>query len=353
MIERASEFGASAAVPLVTSDASMQSAGEMLRAAREAHGIDVAVVAAALKVPVQKVEALETDDFEALPDPVFARALAASICRALRIDPKPVLEKLPGARQPGLAEAQRRTNATFRPAPARNGGGGAGSRILVVIVALLLIGAALLVWLPPAKLEQFSAAVDRMLSGGREQANTEATAVDAAASADTSTSPAAATTSATAPVLAPVLPAAGNAAVSPATPAPAVVPGALASSPSLPAASGGAAAPSANAAGGSGMSNSVPPSAGSGATAPAVPSPTSILSFSARSDAWISVTDGGGKQLLRRLVKGGETVSVPGEPPLAVVVGNAAGVDVSVRGKPFDLKELTRSGGVARFEVKP
>jgi cytoskeleton protein RodZ len=81
--------------------------------------------------------------------------------------------------------------------------------------------------------------------------------------------------------------------------------------------------------------------------------PNAVLSFSARSEAWISVTDAAGKQVLRRLVKAGETVAVPGEPPLAVVVGNAAGVDVSVRGKAFDLKELTRSGGVARFEVKP
>ena len=88
MIERASQFGATAAMPLVSGDPTNQSAGDMLRQAREAHGLDVAVVAAALKVPVQKIEALEADDIERLPDPVFARALAASVCRALQGRPQ-------------------------------------------------------------------------------------------------------------------------------------------------------------------------------------------------------------------------------------------------------------------------
>jgi cytoskeleton protein RodZ len=39
--------------------------------------------------------------------------------------------------------------------------------------------------------------------------------------------------------------------------------------------------------------------------------------------------------------------------PLQVVIGRASGVDVRVRGKAFDLAPLTRSGGVARFEIKP
>ncbi len=97
MIERASEFGASAAVPLVGGDSTHKTAGDMLREAREAHGLHIEMVAAALKVSPLKLVALEADDIESLPDPVFARALAASVCRALRIDPAPVLAKLPGA----------------------------------------------------------------------------------------------------------------------------------------------------------------------------------------------------------------------------------------------------------------
>jgi len=65
------------------------------------------------------------------------------------------------------------------------------------------------------------------------------------------------------------------------------------------------------------------------------------------------VTEAGGKQLIRRTVKPGETVGLTGALPLSVVIGRASAVDVRVRGKPYDLTPLARSGGVARFEVKP
>ena len=71
----------------------------------------------------------------------------------------------------------------------------------------------------------------------------------------------------------------------------------------------------------------------------------------AREECWITVTEAGGKQLLRRSLKAGETVGLSGALPLSVVVGRASSVDVQVRGKPFDLKPVTKSGGVARFEV--
>ena len=45
--------------------------------------------------------------------------------------------------------------------------------------------------------------------------------------------------------------------------------------------------------------------------------------------------------------------ALTGTLPLSVVVGRAVGVDVQVRGKPFDLAPLTRADNVARFEVKP
>ena len=55
------------------------SAGAMLREARELEGLDIAALAVSLKVPVKKLEALEADRFDLLPDTVFARALAASV----------------------------------------------------------------------------------------------------------------------------------------------------------------------------------------------------------------------------------------------------------------------------------
>ena len=54
-------------------------AGALLRDAREAAGLHIAALAVALKVPVAKLEALEADNFSALPVMVFVRALESSV----------------------------------------------------------------------------------------------------------------------------------------------------------------------------------------------------------------------------------------------------------------------------------
>lgn len=298
MIERASEFGASQAAPLVVGDSSQKSAGDMLREAREAHGLHIEVVAAALKVTTQKLEALENDDIDALPDPVFARALAASVCRALKVDPAPVLAKLPGAPRAALADADRTISKNFRSGAPRTGrdAGWRPPGALTAVVVLLLVGAAALFWLPQSAFDQLSASVARMSSRGG----------DAKPDAD-------------APV----------AAQPPGTIVEAVVPSAT---PAAPVAA-------------------APVQDGAPSTTPAAPA-GDVLVFVARADSWITVTEAGGKQLLRRTVTAGETVGVSGTLPLSVVVGRASGIDVQVRGKAFDLAPVTKGGGVARFEVK-
>ena len=67
----------------------------MLRAAREKRGLHIAALAASIKVSPRKLEALETDRYDELPDLTFTRALAQTVCRALKIDAEPVLAKLP------------------------------------------------------------------------------------------------------------------------------------------------------------------------------------------------------------------------------------------------------------------
>lgn len=307
MIEKASEFGASAAVPLVTGDSTFMTAGDMLREAREAHGLHIDMVAAALKVSTQKLAALEADDIDALPDPVFARALAASVCRALRIDPAPVLAKLPGAQPAGLAEADRTISKSLRSAAPRSGGVGGSngqpSRALLVVVLMLLIGAAVLFWLPQSVFDRIGESISR-LTAASSSADVPAAAAPSVSGTVVESVP---------PVAAPVV-----AATAPVAPAP---PAAV---PATPAA----------------------------ATAPAAPG-ANLIVFVAREDSWVTVNEASGKSLLRRTVQAGETVGVTGAPPLSVVVGRASGIDVQVRGKPFDLAPLTRAGGVARFEVKP
>lgn len=310
MIERASEFGNSQTAPLSHGDSTEKTAGDLLREAREAHGLHLDMVAAALKVPSQKLQALEDNNVEVLPDPVFARALAASVCRALRVDPAPVLAKLPGALRPGLADADRPLSGSFRSgAPrSRSTTGGTPSRALLIAVALLLAGAAALVWLPSGAFER----IGQWVGGFASRASLSTRDAVSQPAAD--------------------------------VPAGTVIEPVPAQAPSEPAPV--AAAPPAAAAvvGASPVSAAVDTPAAGGKDA---------LVFVVRAQSWITVTDAAGKSLLRRTVMPGETVPLNGALPLSVVVGRASGVDVQVRGKPFDLTPLARSGGVARFEVKP
>jgi cytoskeleton protein RodZ len=326
MIDRVSEFGTSVAQPLEEGDITHKTAGDLLREAREAHGLHIEMVAAALKVPPQKLLALEADDIASLPDPVFARALASSVCRALRIDPAPVLAKLPTTQKVSLAEADRtlKTNissGTPRWSGSSSRSSGLPSRTLLTVVLLLLVGAGALFWLPQSVFDQIGASVSRLTA--RSTADAGSAANDPAASAPSSSSGVVAET-VPAQIVAPSGPVSTNA---PAAPMASAIPGGAAATAAAPLAA--ASAPVAPVAGGSQQ-----------------------LVFVAREECWITVTEAGGKQLLRRSLKAGETVGLSGTLPLSVVVGRASSVDVQVRGQPFDLKPVTKGGGVARFEVK-
>ena len=79
-----------------TSTPSSTTAGALLRQLREDAGFKLDVLAQALRVSPAKLEALETDRLEDLPDAMFARALTLAVCRQLKTDAAPVLALLPG-----------------------------------------------------------------------------------------------------------------------------------------------------------------------------------------------------------------------------------------------------------------
>ena len=133
--------------------AGQQSAGAMLKQAREARGLHIAALAVLLKVPVKKLEALESDRLDLLPDAVFVRALASSVCRTLKIDPTLVLAQLPQTDAPKLTYQGTGINEPFR-----SPGDGPGpsvwaqvSRPAVLAGLLLLMGALVLIFIPVIK----------------------------------------------------------------------------------------------------------------------------------------------------------------------------------------------------------
>jgi cytoskeleton protein RodZ len=97
--------------------AAAMTAGRLLREARERQGLHIAALAASIKVTQKKLELLEADRFDALPDATFTRALAQTVCRALKIDPAAVLGLLPPPAGYRLEQLGEGLNAPFRERP--------------------------------------------------------------------------------------------------------------------------------------------------------------------------------------------------------------------------------------------
>lgn len=293
-------------------------AGSLLREARQASGLHIAALAVALKVPVSKLEALEADDYAALPDTVFVRALASSVCRTLKLEPGPVLSLLPQSKSPRLSAVSAGLNAPVKGTGVRSGGGGSSGtsapKSVVFLVAVLLIGALVVLYLP---------------SGTRLDAlqPTQDPAVPPVLDVP-------------APLSAPSPATAGASEHAPASGVPPAAPAASAARPAVSVAEPVAAT----------ASMAVAATSASSATPSAnVSGDTLVLRASAES--WVQVRDGAGASLLQRKLASGETVSVGGSMPMTVVVGRADATEVFVRGKPFDLGAVSREN-VARFEVK-
>jgi cytoskeleton protein RodZ len=302
-------------------------AGTLLRQAREAAGLSLAGLAAALKVPAPKLEALEADDYAAFQDHVFMRALAQSVCRTLRVDSASVLALLPRTQLKSLADDRGSINATFKErsfkATGTPLGRENGSRKVAIIVLLLLAAAAAVYFLPKHE-------------GDAEEP--QAGSSDAAAlvsPAATVSEPVAAQE----PV-APAVTAPASEGAAPAAPAPA----APAATPAVQAPA--AAAPAA------GVPGDVPADAAAATPATqAAQTPGGVLVMKASAQSWVQVKDANGRVVLQKTLAAGESVGAEGALPLSVIVGNASGTEVRVRGELLEVAKTTRDN-VARFEVK-
>jgi cytoskeleton protein RodZ len=121
-----------------------QSAGALLREARQARGLHLTALSASLKVPATRLSAMEEDRWHDLPDAAYARALAHTVSRALGIDPDPVLRSLPAASQPRLESLDDGLDEPFRDAPM--GAGRPSRRLRWSVVGLGLVLAAGVWW---------------------------------------------------------------------------------------------------------------------------------------------------------------------------------------------------------------
>lgn len=283
------------------SESTAVTAGTLLRNAREAQGLSLDSLATVLKVPEQKLQALEADQYDQLPGLAFVRALAKNLCRQLHIDAEPVLARLPQteAMSQALEDVTRGLATPFREPKLR---GIPGAALLQrdlpewlrpsVIASAVLVLVALGFWFMP-----------KSLNGG-----------------STVLKPMTAASEAIGEVTAPVIAGASAVLSSPAE------------SPGQPVVE---------------TVHSVPED--EGASAPGAPQGAAVLRTV--TESWIEVRDGKGQTLLSRVMLPGETVGLDGALPLRLRIGNADGTRLTFHGQPVDLTAYTRDN-VARLELK-
>lgn len=303
-------------------DVSVQSApmqaAAMLKEAREAQGLHIAALAVALKVPVKKLEALEAGRFDQLPDMVFVRSLALSVCRALKVDPAPIMASLPEPQFNQFKINETGLNTSFKDSTGASRHGllaqlsspiGLGVSFLIVAIVVILA------W-PVTPLFEDDSLVSKEATEPmlvmEQPAQSPQVSANGVEDAGVLTQPPS-DIHPEASVVAEVPVASASKVMSVASPPPASTPMNLVNTE--------------------------------------VMSQSTLLELSGRGESWVEVTDSAGQSKLRKLMQSGEVIRLTGQLPLSVVVGRADMVSVVVRGKPLDLTPLAREN-VARFEVK-
>ena len=274
-------------------------AGQLLKSARQAKGVHLAVLAVTLKVPVRQLEALEADQYDAFKGgTTFLRAITSAMCRHLGIDAAPVLALLPsavssmGAARPALEPLSGLQRVSMRPRAVQR-----SARPVLILALLMLLGTAAFLWLPSP---------DVWWPGLSSNASSATQAEEAAVPLGQASNPESSEEAASA------------------------------ASSALPMASPAASAPAAPA-------SSVPMAAG-------VSTAAAVLRLEAMADTWVEVRDAKGP-VLSKLLKSAESLDIQHPVPYSVVIGRAAAVKATLRGQPFDLKPYAPQS-VARFEVK-
>lgn len=300
-------------------------AGARLAAARRQQGLHIAALAAQLKVPQARLEALEAERWDQLPDATHARALATSVCRVLGLDPTLVLATMPR----GAGAALERVTAGLNQ-PVRDGAGWTLPRGVwwLGAVALLLVAAALALW------PRQGGWAELLPQIGAENTAQPPADLPSAAAAPLPVTEASASVMPLQPANDASVPAAASHAQ---LAAPASAASRLTSAQGVSLSQAGAPASAALAA----------------ASFPAAAATGAMLEVRASQGAsWISVVDAQGVSLASRLLQQGEVLALEQtRPPLRVVLGNAPALTLRWRGQGQALDAYAQTR-VARLELK-
>ncbi|AIY41864.1 putative membrane protein [Collimonas arenae] len=290
--------------------------GAQLADRREQLGWSVSEVASHLKLAPRQIEAMEADNYAALPTMVMTRGFIRSYAKLLGLDVTASLAAISPAvaAQPVRAATQGQLSTPFSESRFSLMGRTkfAYKWLVVLAVLLLLLAVAIRFDVVPGVQNALHSLTEKTAASATSAASDEGGAT-ASASADAADKE-------------------ENAALT-ATPTPAPAP--------------------ATAANGAAVSE-VGVNAGATPVAPTA-SPTAVsggeLSLNFRQDSWVDVKRADNTVLISRLVKAGSTETIDMSQPISIIIGNIAGVDATLRGAPLDLKAGSKTN-VARLNLK-
>ncbi|HEY8027031.1 MAG TPA: RodZ domain-containing protein [Burkholderiaceae bacterium] len=362
------------------------SLGEQLSAEREAKGWTVEYVAGQLNLATRQIQALESDNYAALPGMASVRGFVRAYAKLLRIDANPLVALIAAEQITPNLPLEPRPNVKAAPfSESRlSGGSQRNSPIKGILIAIVFVLLALAIigvehfggW--PTLSESLSSQFKELSSASATSGSTPAgenheladdSNVAAKPIQDTAESP---PKDASAPISAPL--ASAEAPVKSPGSAAQSGTGAGATVPAQPAKPVSADVPH-------NFPASAPPGVTSGAPsttttpvvvaapvlAPAKAKPEPVapakpelprqaspgkkkLQLTARENSWVEVREGN-NVVLSRLLKAGESESLDVAGGAFLVIGNAAGVDVSFAGQPLPSKTDPKSN-VGRLSLK-
>jgi cytoskeleton protein RodZ len=275
------------------------SVGQQLRAAREAKGVSAADVAKALKLSLHQVVALEEDDWSRLPGNTIIRGFVRNYARLVKLDADPLMQALTDLQmpQPPKLDLPAGTSTSLPQA------GKVERRDFATVfsgLALVVLAVLAYFFMPQdfwqSKLVEFMAGISGPATVVEKKDMPRSDMVSV-----------------------PLAPSSGVATV-------------VAEPATMP----------------------VPPVAAQGKP-DVLPAPTSEsssgLKLSFAQPSWVEIRDRSGQIIFSQLNPAGSQRDIEGQPPFALVVGNATNVTVQYKGKVIELSQRSKDD-VARLNLE-
>jgi cytoskeleton protein RodZ len=323
--------------------------GAQLAAHRQARGFTIEQVANQLNLAPRQIQALEADNYAALPGIVIARGFIRAYAKLLKVDPTPLVNLMQGEAAPmesiQLKRALSGSLTESRLPSAVSNGLLSKSVIVAVLLVLIIVAIFAAHWF--GLISDFSGSMSENIEKGTTFLSSPGSSTSSD-HADTPSGNASTAPSVSSPE------SSSNQVTNDKIAEPIVAPTPTVSPAPVPAVSAAPTTPPAKTA-----SSATPPVLAPAAPAvatPAVQDNSTIpnknkLLIKVREDSWIEVKDTNDRVLISRLMSAGSTEALNVTKPIFLTVGNAAGVDIALRGKSVDLQSTTKNN-VARLNLK-